>query len=90
MNVKFLRTFVWVKRGRQRLAIIKVLEQAKFPSEIQRDAKKYNPKISLNNCSDVLRSFVDKKIAVCLNPTEKIGRMYELTPLGKKVLENVK
>ncbi len=64
---------------------MKVMEKPQFPSEIQHEAKKTNPKISLNNCSDVLRDFVKEGLAVCLNPNEKVGRLYTLTPKGKKI-----
>ncbi len=85
MQKQLLQKVVWVRRGSQRLAILKVMDKPMFPSEIQKESRKHNHKISLNNCSDVLREFVDKDIAICLNPEEKVGRLYELTNLGKRI-----
>jgi len=84
-----LRSYSWIVRGKQREAIIKVMDRAKMPSRICREAKEFNEKISLNSTSDTLRSFVKKGIAVCLNPNEKTGRLYELTKRGKILRGNI-
>lgn len=89
MDKRIMDDFVWVKRGSQRSAILKVMDNPKFPSEITKDAHQYNKKISLNNCSDVLRSFAERNIAKCLNSKEKIGRLYELTNLGKNIRKEI-
>ena len=44
----------------------------------------------LNNVSDILRLFVKKKVAICLNEKERLGRLYQLTSRGKKVMQKVK
>jgi len=82
---KYRGAEVWVRRGSQRRAILKVMEKPQFPSEIVREARKVNPKISLNNCSDVLRGFAEEGLAVCLNPQERVGRLYALTLKGKRI-----
>ena len=78
------RDYAWVIRGKQRKRIIKVLGKAKIPTQIKEETK-----LSLNNVSDVLRSFQKKKIARCLNPKEKTGRLYELTPKGMRIREEL-
>ncbi len=65
------------------------MERPLSPSEIQKEARKLNPKISLNNCSDALRDFVKEGLAVCVNPKEKVGRLYALTSKGKKVRKQI-
>lgn len=85
MGIKYLKEYAWILRGLQRKAIIWVMDKPKIPSQIHREAKKINPRISLNNTSDALRSFVKMKIAKCLNPSEKVGRLYQLTPKGKSI-----
>ena len=88
-DVANLRSYSWLVRGRQREAVIKVMDRPKIPSRICREAKKFNEKISLNSTSDILRNFVEKGIAVCLNPKEKVGRLYELTKKGKILREGI-
>ena len=76
------KDYSWIARGKQRRKIIKSLNKGKIPTEIKDDTK-----ISLNNVSDVLREFRKKKIAKVLNPKEKTGRIYKLTPKGKRIRE---
>ena len=76
--------YIWVIRGKQRKKVIESLTRPKIPSQIKGDTK-----LSLNNVSDVLRSFQKKKIARCLNPKEKTGRLYELTPKGMRIREEL-
>lgn len=78
------KDYVWIIRGKQRKKVIKSLTRPKIPSQIKGDTK-----LSLNNVSDVLRSFQKKKIARCLNPKEKTGRLYELTPKGMRIREEL-
>jgi len=83
------KLYSWLVRGIQRQAIIKVMDRPKMPSRISREAKQSNEKINLNSTSDILRNFVKKGIAVCLNPDQKVGRLYELTKKGKRLREEI-
>ncbi len=74
--------YVWIVRGKQRKRIIKAMSKPKIPTEIKEETK-----LSLNNVSDILREFKKKKIARCLNPKEKTGRLYKLTPKGMRIRE---
>jgi len=76
------KDYVWVIRGKQRKKIIKVMSKPKIPTEIKEETK-----LSLNNVSDVLREFKKKRIVKCLNPKEKTGRLYKLTPKGMRIKE---
>ena len=77
--------YSWILRGKQRRKIVEALDKPKIPTQIKDDAN-----LSLNNVSDVLRSFREKKIVKCINPKEKTGRIYELTPKGMKIREMLK
>ena len=76
------KDYGWVVRGKQRKKIIKVMNKPRIPTEIKEETK-----LSLNNISDVLREFKKKRIAQCLNPKEKTGRLYKLTPKGMRIKE---
>ena len=76
--------YMWILRGKQRRKIIKVLNKPKIPTQIKEETK-----LSLNNVSDVLRASQKKKIAHCLNPKEKTGRLYKLTPKGMRIREEL-
>jgi len=72
--------YPWVVKGSQRRKIIKVMTKPKIPTQIKDEAN-----LSLNNVSDILREFRKKKIAKCVNPKEKTGRIYELTTKGMRI-----
>jgi len=76
----------WVASGSQRRKIINVMDKnkPKIPTKIKEDTK-----LSLNNVSDVLRAFEKKKIAKCVTPKARTGRLYELTPKGMRIKEMV-
>lgn len=87
---KELKLYSWIIRGKQRRAVLKAMIKSEMiPTEIFKEAKKINPKMSLNTTSDILKEFREKKIVICLNPKEKIGRLYRLTKLGKEVKEKL-
>ena len=74
--------YSWVVRGKQRKKVIKALGKPRIPTQIKEEAH-----LSLNNVSDVLRELRKKKIVKCLNPKDKTGRLYELTPKGMRIRE---
>ncbi len=80
-----LKLYSWVVRGKQRVAILKVMSKPQTPTETCKKSKMYNEKISLNNTSDILRSFVKIGLAACLNNEDKVGRLYKLTNFGEEI-----
>lgn len=76
------KDYSWVVRGSQRQKIIKVMNKPKIPTQIKQDTN-----LSLNNVSDILRDFKEKKIVKCINSEEKTGRLYKLTSKGMKIKE---
>ena len=84
MSEKYYNDYSWIVRGKQRKKIIKVMDKPKTPTQIKAETN-----LSLNNVSDILRSFRKKKIARVLNPKEKTGRLYVLESKGKKIRDDV-
>jgi len=80
-----MELYKWLVKGSQRITTISVMEGTHRPTDIMQLAKQLNKKIALNSTSDMLRSFVKKKIARCLNEEDKIGRLYVLTGQGKLI-----
>lgn len=79
-----MEDYSWILRGKQRRGILKIMDKEKIPTQISKESK-----VALNNTSDVLRSFVKRNIAVCVNEEEKTGRIYTLTPKGKRVRQKL-
>ncbi len=76
------KEYPWIIKGSQRTKILKAMNKPKIPTQIKNDTD-----LALNNVSDILREFRKKKIAKCLNPKEKTGRIYKLTPKGLRIRE---
>ena len=80
-----LKLYAWIVRGCQRVAILKAMDRPRTVTEICKKSKEYNGKISLNNCSDILRCFARHDVAICINSEEKVGRLYKLTESGEEI-----
>jgi len=84
MDKDLLKLYSWLVRGKQRRAIIKVVDDIKTPTQIKEETK-----LSLNNVSDVLRLFIKKGIVKCLNEEDKVGRLYKLTKKGEEIRKEI-
>tara|TARA_Y100000310_G_C20094431_1_gene539802 strand:- start:7 stop:267 length:261 start_codon:yes stop_codon:yes gene_type:complete len=80
MNKEELKLYSWVVRGSQRTKVLKAFNGHITPTQVKNVTK-----LGLNNVSDILRLFVKMNLAICLNEDEKLGRIYELTDIGKKI-----
>lgn len=80
-----LELLAWVARGSRRRTIIRFIDGRKIPTQIYESAKRADSKISRNGVSDTLKEFVEMKLAVCVNPSQRTGRIYKLTPNGELV-----
>ena len=71
----------FVKRSKNRQRVLKLLEKPMMPSEVSKEIK-----VSLTHASKIIRELNKKKLIHCLNEKLKIGRIYQITNLGKKIL----
>lgn len=74
----------FIKRSKNRLQVLKLLEKPMMPSEVSKEMK-----ISLTHSSKIIRELNKKKLIHCLNEKLKIGRIYQITNFGKKILDLV-
>ena len=76
----------WIKASSYRNRVmINLGNKTKTPSSIARDSQ-----IKMNHVSMVLKALKEKKLIVCLNEDSKKGRLYQMTDLGKQVVQAVK
>ena len=80
-----LKLYALVVRGRQRIAIIKAMSKHQTVTQTCKASKQYNKKVSLNNCSDIVRKFAVIGLAICLNDHDRTGRLYKLTEEGDEI-----
>ena len=83
---KFIHALSYVKRSSNRKDVIKIIGKRLFmPSEIARIMD-----LRVNQISAVLSDLKKENIVVCINENEKVGRLYELTPLGLEIYNYLK
>ena len=76
-------SYIWRSKNRTDL-VLYLADTIKMPSEI---AKHMN--IRINQVSAILKDLKNENIVVCLNESEKKGRLYELTPKGKETYKYI-
>lgn len=74
----------FVKRSKNRTKALRLLKQPKMPSELGRGMK-----ISLTHASKICRELYSEKLIRCLNDKMKVGRIYQVTEKGSKVLKAI-
>ena len=74
----------YVKRSKNRTKALTLLSSPTMPSEL---AKKME--ISLTHASKIIRELYSRKLVECLNDKLKMGRIYQITEKGEKVLRLV-
>jgi len=75
----------FVKRSKNRIKAMELLTNPLMPSEVGKKMQ-----ISLTHASKIVRELYKKSLVNCLNENLKVGRIYQLTKQGQKVLEEVK
>jgi predicted transcriptional regulator len=71
----------FVGRGKIRKDVLKALDKPMTPTDLANKLKNHRPTIS--------RTIIElekKKLVKCITPNEKMGRYYEITNVGIKVL----
>ena len=79
--------YAWIKRGSRRKSILEELQKAKEPLSANDISKVLN--IAISQTSFSLKELVEKKLVECLNPSDKIGKVYRITNDGKEILDGV-
>ena len=74
----------FVIRSSYRRQVFNLLDNPIRPSEI---AKRLN--IRLTHITRELRELKNRKLVECLNPKERVGRLYQLTISGKRLKKNM-
>ena len=75
----------FVSRGKIRKDILKEIDKPMTPTELSKKINSHRPTISRS-----LLALENKGLVKCITPNEKMGRYYQITDKGKKVLEIIK
>ena len=74
----------FIKRGRIRLEILKILDKPKTPTMLAKELCTHQSTVSR-----ALIALEHKKLVECLTPNEKLFRMYKISIKGRKILNEI-
>ena len=77
--------YAWVNRGSRRKSALELLAKSDKPLSTN-DVKK-SLKIAISQASFTLKELINKRLIECVNPKDKIGKLYVITKKGKKILK---
>ena len=72
----------FVSRGKVRTEILKNLDRPMTPTDLSKKINTHRPTVSRS-----LLVMVKKKLIECITPNVKMGRYYQKTALGNKVIQ---
>lgn len=74
----------FLSRSKNRKTVLENLEKPTTPTELASKLK-----IQRSTISRAILELMDKKLVKCLTPKEKMGRLYQITESGKKILKKL-
>lgn len=72
----------FIERGKQRKAVLNLLDKPKTPTQIKKESN-----LHFNTISRALIELEKAGFVTCLTPKQKLCRFYEITNKGKKIKE---
>ena len=82
---EMLTEMSYVNISKYRTKVMKTLEgEVKIPTVIARDSE-----IRTNHVSKVLSELKAHELIECINPEDRKGRLYRLTPKGDEIVKNI-
>ncbi|MCD6229514.1 MAG: ArsR family transcriptional regulator [Candidatus Diapherotrites archaeon] len=76
--------YAWLKRGSRRKTVLFELHVSKEPLAANDISRNLN--IAISQASFTIKELHGKKLVECLNPLDKIGRLYKITSKGREIL----
>ncbi len=79
----------WVNWGSQKKAVLQALTHPMTPTQLLREARKINRRISFGDLSNLTCEFMNRGIVECLTPKQLTGRIYCMTDYGRQLVKRV-
>ena len=77
--------YAWVNRGSRRKSLLDLLANAEKPISTN-DVKK-SLKIAISQASFTLKELSSKRLVKCINPKDKIGKLYVISKQGRAIVK---
>lgn len=79
--------YAWLKRGKRRQITLEVFRKSPTPLSI--NDIHLRTKIALSQASATISELEEKNLIQCLNPQDKIGKLYQITQEGEELLKGL-
>ena len=79
--------YAWLKRGNRRKEVLKIISGSKSPLTVSEIKVKL--RIAMAQASFTIKELSDRKLIDCLNPKDKIGRLYQISKTGQVILNGI-
>lgn len=79
--------YAWVKRGKRRKEVLRIIADSKTPLTVSE--VKVKLEVPIPQASLTVKELLDKKTIECLNPRDKIGRLYKISKNGSDLLNEL-
>jgi predicted transcriptional regulator len=79
------KLYAWVNRGSRRKSVLELLANSEKPLSTN-DIKK-SLKIAISQASFTLSELMTKKVIGCVNPKDKIGKLYVISKQGRTIVK---
>lgn len=81
------RKYAWVRRGKRRQLTLELFNKAVAPLTINDVHKK--TRIAISQASETVVELEKAGLLECLNPEDKIGKLYRISQEGKEVITTI-
>jgi|TARA_B100001971_G_C18059976_1_gene467396 predicted transcriptional regulator len=79
--------YAWLKRGNRRKEVLKVIASSNTPLTVNEIKTKV--KIAMAQASFTVKELLNKRLMDCLNPNDKIGKLYKINKSGRDLLNEI-
>ena len=81
------KKYAWVRRGKRRLDTLRIFSKTKNPLTIN-DIHLVS-KVAISQASATVAELQEANLVKCLNPEDKIGKLYTITEEGRKIVNTI-
>ena len=82
------KKFAWLKRGKRRVEVLNIFYNSNRPLTIKEI--KNTSKIAMSQASITVSDLFDNDLIICLNPDDKIGKLFKISDEGENLTEYLK
>lgn len=79
------KKFAWLKRGKRRIDVLRLLDNSTRPITI--NEIKLTSGIAISQASATVSELLEQGLIKCKNPEDKIGKLFEITEESRKLLQ---